>query len=86
MQFDLILADPPYGEKNVNRRSESFAQQLLDDPHLPKLLAPGGRLVLGHTKRDTLEFVAPWTEVKTLKHGDTLMRFLEVVAADVSPL
>ncbi len=85
-QFDLILADPPYGEKNVNRRSESFAQQLLDDVNLPKLLAPGGRLVLGHTKRDTLEFVAPWTEVKTLKHGDTLMRFLEVVAADVSPL
>ena len=85
-QFDLILADPPYGEKNVNRRSESFAQQLLDDLNLPKLLAPGGRLVLGHTKRDTLEFVAPWTEVKTLKHGDTLMRFLEVVAADVSPL
>ena len=77
-QFDLILADPPYGEKNVNRRSESFAQQLLDDPNLPKLVAPGGKLVLGHTKRDTLEFVAPWTEVKTLKHGDTLMRFLEI--------
>jgi 16S rRNA (guanine966-N2)-methyltransferase len=76
-QFELILADPPYGEKNVNRRSESFAQQLLDDPSLPKLLAPGGRLVLGHTKRDTLEFVAPWVEAKTLKHGDTLMRFLE---------
>ncbi len=84
-QFDLILADPPYGEKNVNRRSESFAQQLLDDVNLPKLLAPGGRLVLGHTKRDTLEFVAPWTEIKTLKHGDTLMRFLETVAADISP-
>ncbi|HEV2693760.1 MAG TPA: RsmD family RNA methyltransferase [Verrucomicrobiae bacterium] len=79
-QFDLILADPPYGEKNVNRRSESFAQQLLDDPNLPKLLASGGRLVLGHTKRDTLEFVPPWVEVKTLKHGDTLMRFLEVKA------
>jgi len=77
-QFDLILADPPYGEKNVNRRSESFAQQLLDDPYLPRLLAPGGRLVLGHTKRDTLEFVVPWVEKKTLKHGDTLMRFLEV--------
>jgi len=77
-QFDLILADPPYGEKNVNRRSESFAQQLLDDKNLPRLLAPGGRLVLGHTKRDTLDFVPPWTEVKTLKHGDTLMRFLEL--------
>lgn len=77
-QFDLILADPPYGEKNVNRRSTSFAQQLLDDPHLPKLLAPGGRFVLGHTKRDTLELMAPWVEVKMLKHGDTLMRFLEL--------
>jgi 16S rRNA (guanine966-N2)-methyltransferase len=76
-QFDLILADPPYGEKNVNRRSTSFAQQLLDNPNLPKLLAPGGRFVLGHTKRDTLELVVPWVEVKMLKHGDTVMRFLE---------
>jgi 16S rRNA (guanine966-N2)-methyltransferase len=76
-QFNLILADPPYGEKNVNRRSESFAQQLLDDKNLPKLLASGGRFVLGHTKRDTLEIIAPWTEVKMLKHGDTVMRFLE---------
>ena len=76
-QFDLILADPPYGEKNVNRRSTSFAQQLFDDKNLPKLLASGGRFVLGHTKRDTLEIVAPWTEVKMLKHGDTVMRFLE---------
>jgi len=76
-QFDLILADPPYGEKNVNRRSHSFAQQLLDNLHLPKLLAPGGRLVLGHTKRDTLDLVAPWVERKQLKHGDTVMRFLE---------
>ena len=77
-QFDLILADPPYGEKNVNRRSTSFAQQLLDDKNLPNLLAPGGRLMIGHTKRDTLEIVAPWTEVKMLKHGDTVMRFFEI--------
>ena len=77
-QFELILADPPYGEKNVNRRSQSFAQQLLDDSSLPRLLALGGRLVLGHTKRDTLELVAPWVEVKMLKHGDTVMRFMEI--------
>ena len=76
-QFDLIIADPPYGEKNVGRRSESFAQQLLDDKNLPKLLASNGRFILGHTKRDTLELVAPWREVKMLKHGDTVMRFLE---------
>ena len=84
-QFDLILADPPYGEKNVNRRSESFAQQLLDDKNLTKLLAPGGRFMLGHTKRDTLEIVAPWTEVKMLKHGDTVMRFLELTFPINSP-
>jgi 16S rRNA (guanine966-N2)-methyltransferase len=77
-QFDLILADPPYGEKNANRRSTSFAQQLLDDKNLLRLLAAGGRFILGHTKRDTLEIVAPWTEVKLLKHGDTVMRFLEL--------
>src|SRR6478752_3975675 len=30
--FDLVMADPPYGEKNIGRRSTSLAQQLLDDP------------------------------------------------------
>jgi 16S rRNA (guanine966-N2)-methyltransferase len=86
-QFDLILADPPYGEKNVGCRSVSFAQRLLDDVNLPKLLAPGGRFVLGHARRDTLELVAPWREKKALKHGDSVMQFLEIksVAADVSP-
>src|ERR1035441_1974142 len=82
--FNLIFADPPDGKKKVNRRSTSFAQQLLDNPNLPKLLAPGGRFVLGHTKRDTLEIMPPWTEIKMLKHGDTVMRFLE--CADTSAL
>lgn len=76
-QFDLILADPPYGEKNIGRRSTSLAQQLLDDENLPILLATGGRFVLGHARRDTLSILAHWTEVKVLKHGDSLMLFLE---------
>jgi 16S rRNA (guanine966-N2)-methyltransferase len=76
--FDLILADPPYGEKNVGRRSNSFAQQLLDNEHLPKLLTPDGLFVLGHTKRDTLTMTAPWEERKVMKHGDTVMRFLRL--------
>jgi len=76
-QFDLVLADPPYGEKNVGRRSTSLAQQLLDDPNLPRLLVAGGLLVLGHTKRDTLEIPAFWHEKKMLKHGDSVMRFFE---------
>jgi 16S rRNA (guanine966-N2)-methyltransferase len=77
-RFDLVLADPPYGEKNVGRRSASLAQKLLDDPNLPKLLAPGGRFVLGHARRDTLEIPAPWVERKEMKHGDNMMRFLEL--------
>jgi 16S rRNA (guanine966-N2)-methyltransferase len=77
-QFDLVVADPPYGEKNVGHRSRSLAQRLLDDLHLPQMLSPGGLFILGHTKRDTLEIPTPWKEVKMLKHGDTVMRFLSV--------
>jgi 16S rRNA (guanine966-N2)-methyltransferase len=76
-QFDLVLADPPYGEKNVNRRSTSFAQKLLDHPNLPAVLAPDGLFVLGHTKRDTLEIPSNLEEVKMLKHGDSVMRFFK---------
>lgn len=75
-RFELILADPPYGEKNIGRRSTSFAQKLLDDTRLPGLLAAGGLLILGHTKRDALALPAWWREQKLLKHGDSVMRFL----------
>jgi hypothetical protein len=43
---------------------------------LPALLAPGGLLVLGHARRDTLSVPPAWSEVKLLKHGDNVMRFL----------
>jgi 16S rRNA (guanine966-N2)-methyltransferase len=76
-KFNLVMADPPYGEKNVNRRSTSFAQKLLDDENLPKVLDETGLFVLGHTKRDTLTLPDIWTEVKMLKHGDTIMRFFK---------
>ena len=77
-QFELILADPPYGEKNVGQRSRSFAQQLLDNECLPRLVAPAGLFILGHTKRDTLEIPDAWQEIKMLKHGDSVMRFLQL--------
>jgi 16S rRNA G966 N2-methylase RsmD len=44
---------------------------------LPGLLAPGGLFVIGHTKRDTLEIPVTWKERKDMRHGDTVMRFLE---------
>ena len=77
VEFDLILADPPFGEKNIGRRSTSFSQRLLDDTRLPHLLAPQGLFVLGHTKRDTLSVPDYWHEAKIMKHGDSMMRFLK---------
>jgi 23S rRNA G2069 N7-methylase RlmK/C1962 C5-methylase RlmI len=75
-KFDLVVADPPYGEKNVGRRSTSLAQGLLDDANLPRVLASGGLFILGHTKRDTLSVPPGWDETKILKHGDSWMRFM----------
>ena len=75
-KFDLILADPPFGDKNVGKRSTSLSQKMLDEPGLPALLAAGGRLVLGHTRRDTLTITPAWEEQKEMKHGDSMMRFL----------
>jgi 16S rRNA (guanine966-N2)-methyltransferase len=74
--YDLILADPPYGEKNVGKRSESFAQRLLDNESLPAVLGDGGLFILGHARRDTLSLPARWEERKFMKHGDSIMRFL----------
>jgi 16S rRNA (guanine966-N2)-methyltransferase len=79
-QFDLILADPPFGEKNIGRRSTSFSQQLLDDELLPVLLVAGGLLILGHSKRDQLTLPLRWRERNLLKHGDSIFRFLECYA------
>jgi 16S rRNA (guanine(966)-N(2))-methyltransferase RsmD len=74
--FDLILADPPFGEKNIGRRSTSLSQSLLDHPLLPGLLSPAGLFVLGHTRRDTLALTPAWEELKQMKHGDSRVRFL----------
>ncbi len=83
-QFDLIVADPPYGEKNVGRRSTSLAQRLLDDDNLPHLLAPDALFILGHSKRDTLAFPEAWQDTKMLRHGDSVIRFLRRVPASAT--
>lgn len=75
-KFDLILADPPFGDKNVGRRSTSMSQRLLDDEQLPSMLAPDGVFVLGHTRRDAVTITPAWKDTKEMKHGDSIMRFL----------
>jgi 16S rRNA G966 N2-methylase RsmD len=84
-QFDLVLADPPFGDKNVGRRSTSFSQQLLDHESLPRLLAPSGLFALGHTRRDTLTVPPQWEQVKALKHGDSMVQFLKPKAPGPIP-
>ena len=75
-RFDLVLADPPFGEKNVNQRSSSFAQQLLDNVDLPQVLKVDGLFILGHARRDSLTLPPVWNETKMLRHGDSTIRFL----------
>jgi 16S rRNA (guanine(966)-N(2))-methyltransferase RsmD len=82
-QFEIIVADPPYGPKNINCRSESLAQKLLDAPDLPHLLTPDGLLILGHARRDTLSIPDSWEEKKLLRHGDSIMRFFRKRAEDI---
>jgi 16S rRNA (guanine966-N2)-methyltransferase len=77
--FDLILADPPFGEKNVGQRSVSASQRLLDDEFLPQLLEVRGLFILGHAKRDLITIPRTWREKKVLKHGDSIVRFLESI-------
>lgn len=80
-QFDLIMADPPFGDKNLNKRSQSLSQRLLDVAELPKVLSPDGLFLLGHTKRDDVT-ITPWWECrKTMKHGDSMFEFLAPVQA-----
>lgn len=76
-KFLLILADPPYGEKNLGHRSKSMAQGLLDSPALPELLAENGLLILGHARRDKLSVPPVWAERNCLEHGDNRMIFLQ---------
>lgn len=78
--FDLIMADPPFGDKNVNRRSQSLSQRLLDLPDLPKLLSTSGLFLLGHTKRDSVTITPWWQQHKTMKHGDSFFEFLSPVS------
>jgi 16S rRNA (guanine966-N2)-methyltransferase len=77
-EFDLVLADPPFGAKNNKERSKSFSQKVLDDTKLPKLIATSGLFVLGHAKRDSVEVPETWEEIKVLKHGDSIFRMLKV--------
>lgn len=84
-RFDFIVADPPFGPKTGGRRSESASQRLLDLPEVAGLLAAGGRLVLGHARRDGVAAGAGWRELKVLEHGDSVFRILTPAGTGPGP-
>jgi 16S rRNA (guanine(966)-N(2))-methyltransferase RsmD len=63
--FDLVFADPPYGENLSRRTLKAFAQS--------EVLAPEGILVIEHHKKESPGEVPPgfsvWTE---RRFGDTM--------------
>ncbi len=75
--FDIILADPPYGAKTTEKRSESLAQQLTNDPNLPRLAAPYTIVVIGHATRDKIKIHQYWLAEKTQQYGDSTIRWLK---------
>ncbi len=85
-RFDFIVADPPFGPKTAGARSQSLSQKLLDAPETPALLADGGRLVLGHAKRDGIHPGAGWVELRVLTHGDSVFRILTSTPPAAGPV
>ena len=66
-RFDLVFADPPYGD---------HARELLANRQLPGLLTATGRLVLESARRDTLNPSAPWVVERERVYGDTRVTIL----------
>ncbi len=76
-RFDLIMADPPFGAKTARGgRSRSWSQRLMEIPETARLLRGGGRLVLGHARRDQVSVPPGWVELRMLSHGDSIFRML----------
>jgi 16S rRNA (guanine966-N2)-methyltransferase len=68
-QFTIVFADPPYGPA---------AQELLANPDLPGVLAPGGVLVVESAKRESLTVPPPWALQREAVYGDTRVSRLVV--------
>lgn len=81
-RYNIIFADPPYGDKTNGARSQSLAQKTADSPDVFELLAPGGLFLLGHAKRDEVVPPDTWELQKRFQHGDNV--FLALIPANPS--
>jgi 16S rRNA (guanine966-N2)-methyltransferase len=71
--FDLIFADPPYTHSAKDR---DWSQALLQSPHLPKLLAPNGLLILECMAKGDAPLAPHWTLFRDRSYGSTRLLWL----------
>lgn len=74
--FDLIFADPPFGDKTTTQRSKSMTQILLDDPNLHAIAKINTLIIVGHASRDRVEIPDAWSVTKQRRYGDATINFL----------
>jgi 16S rRNA (guanine966-N2)-methyltransferase len=73
MQFDLIIADPPYAKAPGER---DFTPELLTNCALHRALAPGGIFVLEHLPDAPLALGSRWECIRDKRYGATAVAFL----------
>ncbi len=84
-QFDIIFADPPFGEKTTNQRSQSMAQRLFDDQNLLRIAANHSIVVIGHASRDKIDLPESWQILKSQRYGDATINFLRKAHQSPNP-
>jgi 16S rRNA (guanine966-N2)-methyltransferase len=67
-EFQIIFADPPY-EKT--KHGERYAEKLLNNEALPRLLKPGGMFVLEKRPDETLPETKLWRVMRQKTYGAT---------------
>ncbi len=77
--FDIIFADPPYGEG-----WPPAVMELLENN--PSLLAPGGVFVLEHSKREPCPQGLPHMERREKSYGETLLTYFHASPEPLQPL
>ena len=71
--FDLILADPPYAQRDGER---DFAKELIALAGIRTALAPGGIFILEHRPDEPLPLGPDWECTRDKRYGATAVAFL----------
>jgi 16S rRNA (guanine966-N2)-methyltransferase len=74
--FDIIFADPPY-EKT--KSGERLTEKLLANEAMPRLIEPGGILILEKHPGETLPEMEQWHLIRRKAYGATEVLFLSAI-------